>query len=230
MWNGKMKALTFSYDDGQTQDGRLIEILDRYNMKCTFNINSGHALKSEPRYYHDHTPEVRANFYLWDEVPQIYRGHEVAAHALGHANLEELDRAECRAEMLGDLENIEVMTGKKPVGMAYPYGRFNDETVDVLRELGYRYGRTTVSNHSFDLQSDLLHFDPTCHHNDPDLMALAKEFIDLEPDEPKIFYVWGHTYEFDMDHNWDAIERFCSYIAGRDDIFYGTNEEVLLAK
>ena len=61
-------------------------------------------------------------------------------------------------------------------------------------------------------------------------MVLAKEFIDMKPDEPKIFYVWGHTYEFDMDHNWDTIERFCSYIAGRDDIFYGTNGEVLLAK
>ena len=29
MWNGKMKALTFSYDDGVEQDIRLIEILDR---------------------------------------------------------------------------------------------------------------------------------------------------------------------------------------------------------
>ena len=27
MFNGKMKALTFSYDDGVTQDKRLIQIL-----------------------------------------------------------------------------------------------------------------------------------------------------------------------------------------------------------
>ena len=30
MFNGKMKAITFSYDDGVTQDKRLIEILDKY--------------------------------------------------------------------------------------------------------------------------------------------------------------------------------------------------------
>ena len=35
------KAITFSYDDGVTQDQRLIEMFDRYGLKATFNINSG---------------------------------------------------------------------------------------------------------------------------------------------------------------------------------------------
>ena len=38
---GKFKAVTFSYDDGVRQDLRFAEILDKYNMKGTFNINSG---------------------------------------------------------------------------------------------------------------------------------------------------------------------------------------------
>ena len=40
MFNGKMKALTFSYDDGVTQDKRLIEMFNKYDLKCTFNLNS----------------------------------------------------------------------------------------------------------------------------------------------------------------------------------------------
>ena len=40
MYQGKNKAITFSYDDGVTQDRRLIEILNRYGLKATFNINS----------------------------------------------------------------------------------------------------------------------------------------------------------------------------------------------
>ncbi len=36
-----MKYLTFSYDDGVTQDIRLIELFNKYGMKATFNINSG---------------------------------------------------------------------------------------------------------------------------------------------------------------------------------------------
>lgn len=40
MFNGKNKAITFSYDDGITQDIRLIEIFNKYNLKATFNLNS----------------------------------------------------------------------------------------------------------------------------------------------------------------------------------------------
>ena len=35
-----MKYLTFSFDDGITQDKRMIELLNKYGLKCTFNLNS----------------------------------------------------------------------------------------------------------------------------------------------------------------------------------------------
>ena len=35
-----MKAITFSYDDGVTQDKRLVDIFNKYGLKATFNINS----------------------------------------------------------------------------------------------------------------------------------------------------------------------------------------------
>ena len=40
MWNGKKKAITFSFDDGVWQDRRLIEIFNKYGLKGTFNLNS----------------------------------------------------------------------------------------------------------------------------------------------------------------------------------------------
>ena len=40
-WNGKKKAFTLSFDDGIMQDARAIEILDKYGLKATFNLNSG---------------------------------------------------------------------------------------------------------------------------------------------------------------------------------------------
>ena len=42
-----LKRLTFSYDDGVTQDRRLVPLLNRYGMKATFNINS--ELLNRPR-------------------------------------------------------------------------------------------------------------------------------------------------------------------------------------
>lgn len=74
--------------------------------------------------------------------------------------------------MLTDMINIKAITGRMPVGMAYPYGSYSDETVDVLRELGIKYARGTWSSHNFDLQPDLLRFRPTCHHKDAALFMM----------------------------------------------------------
>ena len=41
MWDGKQKAVTFSYDDGVCQDRRLVDMFNYYHVKATFNINSG---------------------------------------------------------------------------------------------------------------------------------------------------------------------------------------------
>ena len=54
------KILTFSFDDGVTQDIRLIEMFDRYGLKGTFNLNSGLIA---PRNYES------AGFVLYDRKP-----------------------------------------------------------------------------------------------------------------------------------------------------------------
>ena len=42
----------------------------------------------------------------------------------------------------------------------------------------------------------------------------------------QLFYVWGHSYEFDDCDNWQVIEALAQYIANRDDIWYATNGEI----
>ena len=39
--NGKSKAFTMSYDDGTIHDRRLVEIMNRYGIRGTFNLNAG---------------------------------------------------------------------------------------------------------------------------------------------------------------------------------------------
>ena len=95
---------------------------------------------------------------------------------------------------------------------------------------GMKYARTITCNGSFDLQEDLFRFQPTVFHMDFDEMfRLGAEFIRMKPDKPQIFYIWGHAYEFDIANTWERMEEFCRMISGKDDIFYGTNREVLLA-
>ena len=57
--------------------------------------------------------------------------------------------------------------------------------------------RTIKSTQNFDLPSDPLELNPTCHHNDEKLFELAEKFVKMPPFKASLFYVWGHGYEFD---------------------------------
>ena len=58
-------------------------------------------------------------------------------------------------------------------------------------------------------------------------MKMARNFIsDSAKNEAILFYLWGHTFEFEADNNWHVIEEFCDYIGNREDIWYATNIEI----
>lgn len=222
---GLGKALTLSYDDGVEQDLKLMEILDRHGIKCTFNINSG-CYAPEGKVYapgtvHRRLPE--------SAVTEAYakNGHEVAVHALTHPHLELLSPANITYEVLQDRLNLEHQFGVTVRGMAYPYGTYSDTVVECLRACGIAYSRTVVSTENFDLPTDWLRMPATCHHANPRLEHLAKKFSDMEVnDAPRLFYLWGHSYEFERDGNWDVIERFAEEMGNRSDIWYATNLEI----
>jgi len=222
--NGKMKSLTLSYDDGVEQDARLVELLNRYKMKGTFNLNSG--LQSRANQW------VRGNVTIRrmnvGGLPELYSGHEVAVHSLTHPHLENLDNETVINELAQDRANLERIFGTEIYGMAYPFGTFNDTVVEAVRKCNLRYARGVKSTFSFDIPQDLLAYQPTIKHTDASLMELAETFIKLKPSMPSVFYLWGHSYEFDVDNNWHIIEDFCRLVSGRDDIYYATNAQALL--
>lgn len=223
MMNRLMKAVTLSYDDGVESDKKLLDILNKYNMKCTFNLNSG--IQTYSNVWNNKGFDVHRMDP--DNLKQLYAGHEIAAHGTKHLWPSKIENEEgLKSEFFDDIVALEDLFDKRIQGMAYAFGDCNDKVVDYLKGLGLHYARTVKSNHNFDLQEDLLRFEPTCRHKDERLMELAKQFAESKPDKPQIFYLWGHSYEFDVDNNWNVIEEFCRYISNRDDIFYGTNTEV----
>jgi peptidoglycan/xylan/chitin deacetylase (PgdA/CDA1 family) len=222
---GKMKALTVSYDDGVEQDRNLIEILNRHGIKATFNLNSG--IQSGAAQWETGGYAIRRMNI--EGLPELYRGHEIAVHTLTHPHLETLDEATIINEIAEDKHNLERIFGKSVIGMAYPFGTYNAAVKRAVRDCGLCYARGVVSTHSFQLGGDLIEFQPTLHHKDTHLMELAETFVKAKPDTPQLFYLWGHSYEFDINNNWNIIEDFCHLVASRDDIFYGTNAEVFQA-
>jgi len=56
---------------------------------------------------------------------------------------------------------------------------------------------------------------------------LADEFVSKQNVErPLLFYVWGHTFEFERNNNWERMDRFMEKVAKQDDVWYATNGEI----
>lgn len=110
--------------------------------------------------------------------------------------------------------------------MAYPFGTYNNTVKKVAAECGILYSRTVLSTHDFTPPEDFLEWHFTCHHKDDRLMELAEKFCSSNTAETQIFSVWGHSYEFEGDHNWNIIDNLCAYISRYDNIYFGTNYEV----
>ncbi|MCR5771728.1 MAG: polysaccharide deacetylase family protein [Butyrivibrio sp.] len=222
---GRPKALTLSYDDGVEQDIRLIEIAKENGIKGTFNINSGLFAPEDVEY----KPGTIHRRMPLSKVLEVYKNSdfEIAAHAYTHAALTGLPSNVAADEILKDRKVLERLFGTIIRGFAYPYGAYDDNSVSILKNCGMCYARTVNSTHDFRIPSDWLRLPATCHHNDPMLMELAHKFVEENKSlSPMLFYLWGHTYEFEQKDNWNVIEEFCKYMSGRDDIWYATNIEI----
>ena len=232
MWNGKKKAITFSFDDGVTQDIRLIEILNKYGLKGTFNLNSA-RLGLPGDVWKVEWGEIPRRMINASQVKELYAGHEVAVHTMTHPNLTTLNDETVIRQVDEDRKMLSELCGYPVIGMAYPCGGVNnDERVAALikNNTPIRYARTITSTYSYELQKEnLLRFNATLHFLDARTEEVAEKFLNMQTEKEQLLYIWGHSYELDYDESrWVRFENLCKLLSGREDIFYGTNKEVLL--
>ena len=230
-WQGKTKAVTFSFDDGVTQDRRLVPLLNKYGLKATFNLNS--ALFGTHGELDIFGKITKHDIISPSEVKELYKGHEIAAHTLSHPNLTELDESSIIYQVEKDRLNLSELAGYEVVGMAYPCGGVNndDRVAEIIRKhTGIKYSRTVTWTYGFDMSENLLRCNSTVPYQEHEKMfELAEKFVNMKTDKPQVFYIFGHSYEMDAELiTWERFEEFCNLISGKSDIFYGTNKESLL--
>ena len=221
--DGKRKALILSYDDGTVQDRRLVGLMNQYGLKGTFHLNSDML--------NDDGKVSRA------EVAELYAGHEVSAHTVNHPGLANCSHDEIVREVVDDRKALESLVGYPVRGMSYPFGSYNDDVIASLKQTGIEYARTVESSHQFTIPDDFLAWHPTIHnfgeaeyagmtaHQSAEeyqrFDVLTQQF--LETDDIALYYVWGHSWEFDGgDNRWQRIEDFFKAVANRDDVHYTT--------
>ena len=232
---GKQKAVTFSYDDGVSQDIRLAEIFNSYGMKATFNINSSLFGERGINATRLTVPEIKEHI--------LAAGHEIAVHGVEHIAPALASPTLCVGEVYECRKALESLFGVLVRGMAYAdsgiryfaNGSSYETVKNVLTYSGIVYSRTTSGdNCRFEMPMDPHAWSPTAHHNNPELLSWIEKFNEIKYDsvraklnKPVLMYIWGHSYEFDMQNNWELIEEICRRLSGKDDVWYATNIEII---
>ena len=230
------KYFILSFDDGITQDKRIIEICKKYGFDaCSFNINTG--LYGEDWAWVGESvnrPDVTHIRFTEEELQSgIYDGFDVLSHTLTHPSLKAYDCSilKLKNEIEQDAKNIQKITGYKPLGMAWPGGdtEYTDKTVEnVYKYTSIRFARATTPTYSFALPQQFLRWYPTCSITDAGLWELSEKFLNAEPEKDMLFFVWGHGYELDLYDSYDELEQLIQTMAQADDVVCVTSTEFYL--
>lgn len=210
--DAKKKAITMSYDDGAVHDRRLVEIFNSYGIRGTFHLNAANIGKS--------------GRIAPDEVRELYAGHEISCHTYTHPFPNSLPREALINEIYLDRQRLEELSGYPVRGMSYPYGNYDDRVISQFKALGMEYSRTTRATERFELPKDFMEWHPTCKHTGA--LPLLEKFASPVGRLPDLalFYVWGHSFEFNNDNNWELIEEFCQKAGKLTDVWFATNIEI----
>ena len=203
------KIFILSFDDGTVYDKRFVELLNKYDIRATFNLNSG--LEHFVWNYEDRFPIRRL---VLDGTQEQYRGHEVASHSLHHHWLNTLTPPQLRREVEEDTAAIKALFGLSEIGFGVPFTACGEREIKIIRKF-VRYIRLSEFSDSFALPADPYHIPIHGLYNQPDIRQRIADFA--KSDLPvSLFVLAGHSYEFEVLDHWEYIEELVRYIRSFD--------------
>ena len=201
------KIFLLSFDDGTIWDKRFVELLNKYGMKATFNLNSG--LEDFVWEFEDRLAVRRQK--LTDTVEQ-YRGHEVASHTQTHPWLNSLTPPQLAREVGEDCETIKDIFGLEEIGFGVPFTACGDREIKLIRKF-VRYIRLSEFAETFALPKDPYHIPIHGLYNDADIREKIKQFADCGL-ENALFVMAGHSYELEVLGHWEYMEQLLQFVSG----------------
>lgn len=126
-----IRHIALTFDDGfEGNYTYLFEILKKYNVPATIYLS----------------PNIQAIQALTQEQIQEMQASglvEFGAHTMTHINLTKLDDATAEREIIESKEAVEKLTKVPCLTFAYPYGRYNDSHVKLVKNAGFTTAVTT---------------------------------------------------------------------------------------
>ena len=150
-------TFVITFDDGyQSVYDEAFRILQRYGMSATIFLTVG---KKDARNPHARLPSMSGRSMLsWSEIREMQRaGFTFGAHTLTHADLTRLPSDRIETEVIESKARIEDALGASVVSFAYPFGRHDRRSREIVREhfvcsCSDKLGLITASSDPFALE------------------------------------------------------------------------------
>lgn len=220
---GKTKAFNVSYDDGVIQDIRFVELLNRYGLKGTFNLNYG-LMRSGFTWVHECGMTVRR--LREQEVSSVYEGHEIASHSYSHPYFDNMSEMDVLKELGADKFFLEKLTGQEVAGYATPFYYFSDLMERCVRHCGFEYARISEESNDYSIPENFHRWRGSKFHWDEDLEAFVEGFLQSDQ-ELALCQLVGHSYDLDVMNLWDKMERICHGVGKAPDVWAATHIELV---
>lgn len=201
------KIFLLSFDDGTIWDKRFVELLNKYGMRATFNLNSG--LEDFVWQYEDRFPIRRQKL---SETVEQYRGHEIASHTLTHPWLNSLTLPQLAREVGEDCEALKEIFGLSEIGFGVPFTACEEREIRIIRKF-VKYIRLSAFSDSFALPGDPYHIPIHGLYNNADIREKIARFAECDLPEA-LFVMAGHSYEFEVLDHWEYIKELLKFIQG----------------
>ncbi|MBU8906669.1 polysaccharide deacetylase family protein [Desertibacillus haloalkaliphilus] len=129
--------VVLTFDDGPSR--YLDEILDLLQAKVVPAL-----FFWQSRLLHDQRP--------WQRV--LTEGHKIGSHAHNHKNLVKLDRQQQYEQVKSSVKQIEAITGEPVRYFRPPFGRYNEDTMAAISQLGLTPVMWDISSYDWELKAD----------------------------------------------------------------------------
>lgn len=147
------KSFVITFDDGfEDNFTNAFPVLQKYNFKATIYL----VPNQKTNHWEEKNTSVLSNLLNNEQILQMQNSGliEFGSHTLSHVNLSTITDEQLINELKESKKEVENITKKECKAFAYPYGKFDEKIVTLVKEVGYK-NATVVKRGLFEENDDI---------------------------------------------------------------------------